>query len=95
MHLKKFNQLGGLQLDRNVRVIISTLSEVTQRTVRDKFVKLSQMATLLSLESVSEVLEYWGHASDFNWCFSESQIKAMLEQRVDFDDHAIAMLSFR
>lgn len=94
MHLKKFTQLGGLQLDRHVRVIVSTLSEITQRTVRDKFAKLSQMATLLSLENAEEVLEYWGE-SDFGWCFTESQVKAILEQRVDFDNHDISMLAFR
>lgn len=95
MHLKKFTQLGGLQLDRHVRVIVSTLSEITQRTVRDKFAKLSQMATLLSLENAEEVLDYWGDSSDFAWCFTESQAKAILEQRVDFDSHDISMLAFR
>ena len=94
MHLKRFNQLGGLQLDRNVRVLVSTLSEVTQRTVRDKFAKLSQMSTILSLESAQEVLEYWGDSSDFNWCFTESQVKTILGQRVDFDARDISMLAF-
>ena len=95
MHLKKFSQLGGLQLDRHIRVIVSTVSDITQRTVRDKFAKLSQMATLLSLESAAEVLDYWGDSSDYSWCFTESQVKSILEQRVDFDSHEIAMLPFR
>ena len=94
MNLKRFNQLGGLQLDRNGRIIVSTVSEVTQRTVRDKFAKLSQMSTLLSLESAGEVLEYWGESSDFNWCFTESQVKAILGQRVDFNARDISMLAF-
>ena len=92
MHLKQFNQLGGLQLDRNVRALVATLSEVTQRTVRDKFAKLSQMSTILSLESVGEILDYWGEASDFNWRFTDGQVRDILSQRTDFDRQDIAML---
>jgi hypothetical protein len=33
MHIKAFNQLGGLLLDRNVRALVATLSDVTQKTV--------------------------------------------------------------
>lgn len=43
LRLKPFNQLGGLQLDRDVRALVATLSNVTQRTVRDKFAILNQM----------------------------------------------------
>ena len=43
LRLKRFNQLGGLQLDRDVRSLVVTLSNVTQRTVRDKFAILNQM----------------------------------------------------
>jgi hypothetical protein len=45
LRLKAFNQLGGLQLDRDVRSLVATLSNVTQRTVRDKFAILNQMGT--------------------------------------------------
>ena len=40
--------------------------QVTQRTIRDKFAVLSQMGTLLSLESVAEVLDYWGSNTSFS-----------------------------
>jgi len=43
LRVKRFNQLGGLQLDRDVRSLVGTLSNVTQRTVRDKFAVLNQM----------------------------------------------------
>ena len=33
MHVKAYNQLGGLQLDRNVRALVATLSDITQKTV--------------------------------------------------------------
>jgi hypothetical protein len=56
---KAFNQLGGLAMDRDVRTLVSHLAELTQRTVRDKFARLTQMATVLSLETPSEILDYW------------------------------------
>ena len=47
---KRFSQLGGLQLDRDVRAMVAYAGELTQRPVRDKFAELTQKATLLSLE---------------------------------------------
>ncbi|EIE27386.1 COG4-domain-containing protein [Coccomyxa subellipsoidea C-169] len=93
LRLKPFNQLGGLQLDRDVRALVATLSNVTQRTVRDKFAILNQMGTLLSLESVSEVMDYWGHnAGPITWRLTEAQVKEVLGQRTDFEPHEIAAL---
>ena len=51
LQLQRFTQLGGLQLERDVRMLTGALGEVTQRTVRDKFSRLAQMATLLSVEA--------------------------------------------
>lgn len=47
-----FNQLGGLQFDKELRSLVAYLSNITQWTVRDKFAKLTQMATVLNLERV-------------------------------------------
>ncbi len=46
-------QWGGLQFDKDVRKLLTLFSDLCQRTVRDKFVRLSQMATILQLERVS------------------------------------------
>lgn len=56
---KQFNQLGGLQLDRDVRMLVGGLGELTARTVRDRLARLSQVATLLGLETCEELLDYW------------------------------------
>lgn len=92
MRLKKFNQLGGLQLDRDVRILTSTLADMTQQAVRDHFARLSQMATILSLESVSEFLDYWGDSSTISWRFGEAQLREILQQRTDFLRDEIAAL---
>lgn len=69
---RRFNQLGGLQLDRDIRLATATLGDVTQRTVRDKWARLSQMATILSLESCEELLDYWASGT---WRFTPAQAR--------------------
>lgn len=95
LRLKRFNMLGGLQLDRDVRALVSTLADVTQRSVRDKFARLSQIATILSLESVDELRELWGadSAASVTWRLTETQVREVLSQRFDFDQAAISMLN--
>ena len=92
MRLKRFNQLGGLQLDRDVRVLTSTLTDITQQAVRDHFARLSQMATILSLESVEEFLDFWGDSIAISWRFGESQVREILQQRTDFSQAEVAAL---
>ena len=60
------------------------LSDLTSRSVRDKFARLSQVATVLALESVGELLDYWGDAATVAWRLSEADVRQVLAQRVDF-----------
>ena len=46
------NQLGGLQFDKELRSLVGYLTAVTQWTIRDKFARLTQIATVLNLEKV-------------------------------------------
>ncbi|KAM3247462.1 hypothetical protein P3L10_009229 [Capsicum annuum] len=93
MMQKRFSQIGGLQLDRDVRAIVSYFSSMTQRTVRDKFARLTQMATILNLEKVSEILDFWGENSGpMTWRFTPAEVRRVLSLRVDFKSEAIAAL---
>lgn len=47
-----FNRLGGLVLDQEVRALGSYLTASTSWSVRDKMIRLTQIATLLNLEKV-------------------------------------------
>ena len=49
-------QLGGLQFDKEVRVLMTYLTNATSLAIRDKFQRLTQVATLLSLEKVGRQL---------------------------------------
>uniref|UniRef100_A0A2P2J7V8 Conserved oligomeric Golgi complex subunit 4 n=2 Tax=Rhizophora mucronata TaxID=61149 RepID=A0A2P2J7V8_RHIMU len=93
MMQKRFSQLGGLQLDRDIRALVSHFSSMTQRTVRDKFARLTQMATILNLEKVSEILDFWGENSGpMTWRLTPAEVRRVLGLRVDFKPEAIAAL---
>ncbi|KAI3778414.1 hypothetical protein L2E82_07690 [Cichorium intybus] len=93
MMQKRFSQLGGLQLDRDVRALVSHFSGMTQRTVRDKFARLTQMATILNLEKVSEILDFWGeNAGPMTWRLTPAEVRRVLGMRLDFKPEAIAAL---
>lgn len=53
----KFNKLGGVLFDKDLRVLCNFFSSITQWSLRAKFTKCSQMATLLCLESITELAE--------------------------------------
>ena len=90
---KKFNQLGGLQFDKDLRVLMTYFSNNTQRTVRGEFARLTQMASLLNLEKVSEVLEYWGDKSGhMTWRLTPAEVRKVLSRRIDFRPEDIASL---
>ncbi|KAB2041058.1 hypothetical protein ES319_D02G123200v1 [Gossypium barbadense] len=93
MMQKRFSQLGGLQLDRDTRALVSHFSGMTQRTVRDKFARLTQMVTILNLEKVSEILDFWGENSGpMTWRLTPAEVRRVLSLRVDFKPEAIAAL---
>ncbi|WIA35384.1 hypothetical protein OEZ86_003832 [Tetradesmus obliquus] len=90
---KAFSQLGGLQLDKDVRSLVAAAGELTSRPIRDKFARLTQMAIVLSLESVEEFLDYWGDdTGHITWRLTPSEVKAVLQQRHDFSRDTIAAL---
>ncbi|KAF7800806.1 conserved oligomeric Golgi complex subunit 4-like [Senna tora] len=93
MMQKRFSQLGGLQLDRDARALVSHFSSITQRTVRDKFSRITQMATILNLEKVSEILDFWGENSGpMTWRLTPAEVRRVLSLRVDFKPEAISAL---
>ncbi|KAM1068997.1 hypothetical protein ACFX13_001002 [Malus domestica] len=93
MMQKRFSQLGGLQLDRDARALVSHFSSMTQRTVREQFARLTQTATILNLEKVSEILDFWGENSGpMTWRLTPAEVRRVLGLRVDFKPEAISAL---
>ncbi|XP_014259594.1 conserved oligomeric Golgi complex subunit 4 [Cimex lectularius] len=86
----EFNRLGGLALDKEVRGLISYLSTTTSWSVREKFTRLTQIATILNLERASEISDYL--TSSHTWRLSLSDIKKIMKLRVDFTSDEIARI---
>uniref|UniRef100_A0A2K5ECR7 Conserved oligomeric Golgi complex subunit 4 n=1 Tax=Aotus nancymaae TaxID=37293 RepID=A0A2K5ECR7_AOTNA len=86
-------QLGGLQFDKELRSLIAYLTTVTTWTIRDKFARLSQMATILNLERVTEILDYWGpNSGPLTWRLTPAEVRQVLALRIDFRSEDIKRL---
>jgi len=86
-------QLGGLQFDKELRSLIAYLTTVTTWTIRDKFARLSQMATILNLERVTEILDYWGaNSGPLTWRLTPAEVRQVLALRMDFRSEDIKRL---
>ncbi|XP_048748000.1 conserved oligomeric Golgi complex subunit 4-like isoform X2 [Ostrea edulis] len=86
-------KLGGLQFDKELRALVGYLSSVTTWTIRDKFARLTQMATILNLERVNEILDYWGpNSGPLTWRLTPTEVRNILSLRVDFRSEEIKKL---
>ena len=83
---KTFTQLGGLQLDKDVRSIVIGLSELCGTSLRDKFGRLGQLATVLGVESAGEAADL---LRDELLSLSPLDVRSALMQRVDLSQSAV------
>lgn len=89
-HLEKniykcaFNKYGGLQLDKEIRVLINYLTSITSWSTREKFARLSQIAILLGLENLNEIFDYWNSPLTITWRLTPNEIRQVLLLRSDF-----------
>lgn len=88
-----FSRLGGLQFDKELRSLVAYLTTVTTWTIRDKFARLTQMATILNLERVTEILDYWGpNSGPLTWRLTPAEVRQVLALRIDFRSEDIKRL---
>ena len=78
----KVSLFGGLQIDQDVRTLMTFFTTITDIPVRQKFQRLSQMATLLSLEQVAELRDFF---SQQKWHLSHHEIRTVLGLRFSKD----------
>lgn len=96
----EFSRMGGLALDKEIRTLVGYLSRATSWSVRDKFARLIQMATVLNLEKVSEIAEYCNVNSSgivgggAQWQLTPKEIRQVLSLRKDFRSEDIKRLQF-
>lgn len=76
--------MGGLVLDQEVRVLGAYLASATSWSIRDKMTRLTQIATILNLEKVSELNDYWNPESGSElstWRITPSEVRTILTLR--------------
>jgi len=88
---KRFTFWGGLQFDKDVRKISAFFNKVCIKPVRDKFSRLMQIASLLQVDRVEEILDYWTSDTQV-WRLSPREVKMVLGLRVEFKKQDIAKL---
>lgn len=67
----------------------SYLTSATSWSVRDKLARLNQIATVLNLERVSELTDFYnpsdsGGAAATAWRLTPNEIRKLLSLRIDF-----------
>jgi len=80
-------------LDKDLRVLINFLAGLTSWSIREKFARLTQIAIILSLESLSELYEYWNSPLTITWRLTPNEIRQVLLLRYDFKSAEIKALN--
>ena len=72
----RFNALGGLKAEREVRQLTGWFAEKCRKAVvRDLFTRLTQCAMIAALERLSEVHDVWDSGSGITWRLSAVEVK--------------------
>lgn len=87
-----YSKYGGLQLDKEIRVLVNYLTSLTSWSTREKFSRLSQIAILLSLDSLTELFEYWNSSLTITWRLTPNEIRQTLLLRADFKPDEVRSL---
>lgn len=88
----RFNQLGALQFDKDVRVLSAFFSESCE--CREIFAALTQIASVLNVDAPDDVLDFFGRkARGVEWKLSAARTKEVLSRRVEFAETAINALN--
>ena len=86
----RFTQMGAMLLDKEFRALSSYLSSKTSVSIREKLARMSQIISLLSLESLREVRDYWRPNTGLvSSRLSLGEVKNFLKLRVDLDKDLI------
>ncbi|KAF9435221.1 Golgi transport complex subunit 4 [Entomortierella beljakovae] len=90
----KFNKMGAIRFDKDLRAIGFYLVSLTSFPVREKLTQLNQMAMLLDLEELEDLYEIWGNNSGaITWRLTVDEVRRILNSRIDFDPEEIAQLN--
>ncbi|DBA02874.1 TPA: hypothetical protein N0F65_005901, partial [Lagenidium giganteum] len=88
----RFNQLGALQFDKDIRTVSTFFTDTCDS--RLVFARLTQIALVLNMDSPADVVDFHGRRyRGVDWQLSSAQVKEVLSRRVEFADAAINRLN--
>eukprot|EP00056_Hartaetosiga_gracilis_P013271 m.218936 g.218936 ORF g.218936 m.218936 type:complete len:385 (+) comp13820_c0_seq2:953-2107(+) len=88
-----YNLLGGLQVERDVSCLVSSLSRAVRLPISDVFAQAVDMALLLSLDDVESVYNYYSSSPhSTTWHLNARTTKETLSKRTDLDADKVATL---
>ncbi|VDN60209.1 unnamed protein product [Dracunculus medinensis] len=93
IHKSVFNRLGGIQLDKDFRSLISYLTGTAGWIVRERSIRLSQIVSLINVDSVEEAVEYYQQLQHTRLVGSD-EAKKILALRTDLSPHSISTAIF-
>lgn len=82
----RFNQLGSLVFERQVRALILGLSNLSQPNTRAEFSRLLSACRLLSLDHVHDVADYFDNSSGLILELNINEVTQVLCLRDDFSE---------
>ena len=90
---RKFNKLGALQLDVDIRALQQRLTPLARTAVRERWTRLTQMALFLGADSVEDAGAMWNAGT--TWRLAPAEMKRILALRADFDPSAVKRLALQ
>ncbi|KAJ2403350.1 hypothetical protein GGI10_005785, partial [Coemansia sp. RSA 2530] len=92
----KFNMLGGIMFEKDVREIQRYLELESDTMLRKKFLRLIQSASVLAVEGVADAKHIFDGLSVADAspqaALSKSEVKAILANRIDVSEKDISEL---
>ncbi|CAG9532049.1 unnamed protein product [Cercopithifilaria johnstoni] len=89
-----YNRLGGLQLDKDFRSLSSYLTNVAGWVMREKCARLSQIVSIINVDSVGEAEECFHQLQHHNLMLTSDEAMKVLVLRIDLPSDAIKNASF-
>eukprot|EP01083_Nonionella_stella_P006893 19962_1 len=86
-----FSFWGGLQFDRDLRALVGFFSGICERSIRDKFSRLNQFSSILQVEKISEISDYWTDSASV-WRLDIAEVKRVLALRSDLSKRSVQQL---
>ncbi|KAI0713376.1 COG4-domain-containing protein [Earliella scabrosa] len=78
----KYSELGAIRFDHDLRAVMAYLSSQTVfGDIREKFIRLQQIATVLNLDSEEDVDEFY-NGSGIAWQLSQQEARSVANLRV-------------